>query len=393
MSPSQSRPVSAHPRRFRRLEIIVVLCSMCLASSVIAQGNPQRVSKAPSARSLYEELAAEHDRRMVFDPLLRDRTVQIDLSGLDFESALHVLNQTTGFFASELSDGTLMVADDTPQKRRQYSTQVVQAIPLENVEVRDVMTALRSIFGLKHVAANQELHQLVVRDEAAVVAQAAALVARIDQPQGEVDIALEVLQLSSDEVEQLVRELASDQDDGALPSRLTASQAALLRQRAVRLPGPSLSVIDGETAALRVLRQGQAADPTGQPITFELGLRLEVRLRTHPQAAEASLAFEAIFTDLVSDSTPGIEPLGPVFSERRLSGQERLASGDSLLLHGLAQKGAAGPGMSELLAGKTLERDEVLLLLTPRIVRQPEYTDEDLRAVCVGTETHFGFCP
>lgn len=377
----------------RRLEIVVaVLCALCLTSPLAAQGQRGSSTHADTARGLYEALAAKHDLRLVFDRNLRDQQLMVDVADLELEAALHVLDQSAGFFTTKIGEDTYMVAEDTPQKRRQYAAQVVQVLHLQNMQVKDAMTILRSQFGLKHVAAQEELQQIVLRDTAEVVQLASDLIARIDQPRGEVEVGLEVLQVSTADFERLSKQLGSGSTEAALPQRLTAAQVATVRRLTNGVAAPSLSVLDGESAYLSLTRHGRFADGDGEGTSFEVGLQLELTSRTHPAAKEATLKVEATFLDLLPRSSSEATTSGPVVSRRKMESEQRLAEGQGLLLSGFAGS-HQGPGVEELLAGPAADDGQILLLLTPSIVRLPAYSKADLEAVCVGTETNVGMCP
>ena len=93
----------------------------------------------------------------------------------------------------------------------------------------------------------------------------------------------------------------------------------------------------------------------------------------------------------------------PSFVQRKVSTRLRLRDGESNLLAGLLQttekKGVSGfpglihvPFLSSLLAGNTSSNDqtEIVMLLTPHIVRAHDITEADLRPIFIGSQQNLG---
>jgi general secretion pathway protein D len=93
----------------------------------------------------------------------------------------------------------------------------------------------------------------------------------------------------------------------------------------------------------------------------------------------------------------------PSFVQRKVSTRLRLRDGESNLLAGLLQtsdtKGVTGfpglihvPFLSDLFAGNTVTstQTEIVMLLTPHIVRTHEITEADLRPIFIGSQQNLG---
>lgn len=378
--------------------VALILCWMGLwgapAASASAGGeNTELDFRNPTPiRDIYQALAEQLDFRVVFDPKLHDHQLVIDLSGLQRNEALHILTQAANHFTKDLSDGAVLIAPDTPQSRRNHTTQVVKVVALENLPTRDAMTILRSLFGLKHVTAQEEHRQVVLRDSTETVALASGLLARIDKPRAEVDVAVEVFLLEAGQQSKLHQQLLAAQgttSDG-LPRRLSAAQLAILRRNTQPIASPQVSVFDGQGGEVH-LTKGYRLE-NGE--TLELGLQLAVTSRVHSSVAETTLEVELGVTDLASSDISFDGQVGPTLDRRRVTTALRLATGESLLLQGFSGSGHDGMSIARLLGAEAGHSEgEVLIALTPRIVRQSGYRAEDLAAVCVGTETKIGLCP
>jgi len=103
------------------------------------------------------------------------------------------------------------------------------------------------------------------------------------------------------------------------------------------------------------------------------------------------------------DRSLGNNTTAPSFITRNLTSRLRLRDGESNLLAGLLRDddrrsltGFPGighvPVVKELFAAndKTISQTDIVMLLTPRIIRTHEYTAEDLNPINVGTNQNFG---
>jgi len=169
---------------------------------------------------------------------------------------------------------------------------------------------------------------------------------------------------------------------------------ALRRDSAER---SNLSMLDGERARwdFTDTLKGSAASniASGQ----EIGLYLEVSSRVHPANDEVHV--EVALT--VRDATPRADAKAadPVVSTRALSWSARLPSGETFLLSGFLGIGKHRTGDAR--SGSTLESlldfpdrrsGEIVLALTPRIVREPGFSESDLAELCIGTESTIELC-
>src|SRR5262249_11718576 len=91
----------------------------------------------------------------------------------------------------------------------------------------------------------------------------------------------------------------------------------------------------------------------------------------------------------------------PVFTNRSITHEIRLAEGETNILGGIitttemtSLSGLPGlkdiPILRYLFANSTKSRDtqEIIVMLTPHIVRLPNITESDLRAIYIGTEAN-----
>jgi general secretion pathway protein D len=132
---------------------------------------------------------------------------------------------------------------------------------------------------------------------------------------------------------------------------------------------------------------------------IDVGVNVDITPRVHPNH-EVSLKVSVEVSSVTGQSNiGGIQQ--PIISQRKLDHEIRLKEGEASILGGLVAKtdtkslnGWPGVGKVPLLRylfsedSRNYEDDEILIILTPRIVRMPDWTRANLRALYSGSETN-----
>ena len=132
---------------------------------------------------------------------------------------------------------------------------------------------------------------------------------------------------------------------------------------------------------------------------IDVGVNVDITPRVHPNH-EVSLKVQVEVSSVTGQSNiGGIQQ--PIISQRKIEHDIRLKEGEANILGGLIQKtdtkslnGWPGLAHVPLLRyffsedTKNFEDDEILIVLTPRIVRLPEWTRANLRPLYSGSETN-----
>jgi general secretion pathway protein D len=132
---------------------------------------------------------------------------------------------------------------------------------------------------------------------------------------------------------------------------------------------------------------------------IDVGVNIEVTPRVHPNR-DVSLKLQVEVSSVSNQVTiGGIQQ--PIISQRKIAHEIRLKEGESSLLAGLVTKSDTKqlngwPGLAHVPIlrylfsddNKSSEDDEILIILTPHIVRMPEWTKSNLRALYAGSETN-----
>jgi general secretion pathway protein D len=187
------------------------------------------------------------------------------------------------------------------------------------------------------------------------------------------------------------------------------------------LDDPEIRVVDGQTAKLRIgdripvatgsFQAGIGVGSTGtgagvvNPLVntqfqyLDVGVNVDVTPRIHPDHEISMKVNVVVSSQTGSTNIGGINQ--PIISQRSIEHDIRLKDGEVNVLGGLIEQtdtntvtGIPGlaklPGLGYLFGGTTIdhEKDEILIVLIPHIVRLPTITAENLRSIASGTDTN-----
>ena len=342
-------------------------------------------SEPVSIAGFYRALGKSAGKKILIDPLFNNLEVSLNLEGKSFEEALKYTTQTYRHMYTYLDDDTIVIADDTPQNRRHYEKQVIQTFSFKHIEGKTLMTLLRSTLGVKHIALDQDVRFLTVRDTAERVAIAERLIQAYDRHPGEVQLNFEVLSVDA----AVLRGLQQRHPAGAA-SDIASAPAMLkeLRQHPAtrQLAQPSLRMLGYSQSGLRLADHVKAPDIEDRLI--ESGLNIQAMSQIDPDldAVRVQLKVE-MTTFLANECTPNGQ-----FGERQLETSVDLKDGRAFLLSGFAQTVDSGDGQQMHgvfgCSGEEHGSREILVAVTPEILKRPEAPSDEFALLRIGTEAH-----
>ncbi|HSM14290.1 MAG TPA: secretin N-terminal domain-containing protein [Thermoanaerobaculia bacterium] len=390
--------------------------------------------------AIYQALGKAFGINILFDPQLRDQELAIELRSVTAQTALETLMRTAGHFYKVIDEHTILVAQDTPQNRKTYEDLVIQTFFLSNAEVKDVVQLVRSLLGSRNVAPNEQLNAITIRDTVDKVRIAQKLIEGIDKSRSEVVIDVELIQVNTTKLRELGVSLSSNQITQSLdlgedaPIRLgdlryldqnswvltipsiiydfvkTNSDAQLLAKPQVRISeGEKANLHIGDKVPIPVTTFNTQQTSGGNiiPITSfqyqDVGIRIDIEPRVHHNK-EITLKLKIEVSQITGFQDAGGGQRQPIIGTRTIESTIRLKDGETNFLAGLIRtdesNGETGiPGLSDIpvigrLFGKTttdVKRTDLMLTLTPHIIRTPDVTPEDLLPIWVGTESNLTF--
>lgn len=397
-----------------------------------------------SIQDIYQALGKAFGINVLFDPKLRDQEIAIELEEVAAQDALEILMRAANHFYKVLDEHTIIVVEDNPQNRRAYEDLVIQTFFLSNAEVKDVMTMLRSLVGAKNIAANDQLNAIVLRDSADKVKVAETIIHTNDKSRGEVVVDVELLEIDTSKMQQLGVLLSSYQIGQQLDPTLQVGNTGTYRvsdlefidqgdwlvtvpsflydflkqtTEAQLLASPQLRISDGEKALLHIGDQipipvttfntSQTIGGNIVPITSfqyqDIGIRLDLEPRIHHNK-EITLKLKIEVSALSGFVGAGGQAQQPIIATRRIESNIRLKDGETNFLAGLIRTDEVAtntgvPGLMDIpIIGRLfthkstdIDRTDLILTLTPHIIRTPNIEEEDLLPIWVGTEANITF--
>lgn len=401
--------------------------------------------------AIYRALGQAFGINILFDPNLRDQEIAIDLKDVTAQAALETLMRASGHFYKVMDEHTIIIAQDTPQNRRTYEDLVIQTFFLSNSEVKDMLTILRSLIDARKIATNEQLNAIILRDTADKVKVAERIIEANDKSKAEVVIDVELLQINTARLRDLGVSLsqysvtqaldfgASGTGTGgaATNNGVRLSDLEFINQSnwvltlpnfiynfvktntdAQLLAKPQLRITEGEKASLVIgdrvpipLTTFNTQNVGGQggiiPITSfqyqDVGIRIDLEPRVHHNR-EVTLKIKVEVSNLAGNVAGAGGQSQPIIGTRTIDSVIRLQDGETNFLAGLirtdeSESDQGVPGLSEIpLLGRLFsrkntqnQRTDVILTLTPHIIRNAEITQEDLEPIWVGTEANITF--
>ncbi len=167
---------------------------------VNAKPGTQSFDYRGTTRGAYEEIGRQFAVKMVFDGDLTDRAVRFRVPDLDFDTAVRVLGRQSKTFTRVVDAHTLFVAEDNPQKEKDYTIEVEKELLLPASvspdEMNEAVRMIREMTGISRTQLNTATRTLTVRSTEQNVALAQTLLEQIEQPRGELMLEIEILELN-----------------------------------------------------------------------------------------------------------------------------------------------------------------------------------------------------
>ncbi|OGD28481.1 MAG: hypothetical protein A2Y56_05565 [Candidatus Aminicenantes bacterium RBG_13_63_10] len=403
-----------------------------------SRGEPVRLNfpTETSLRSLFLALGRSAQVNVLFDENFRDIPLAITLEDATFEQALEALCASTKNFSRIIDERSVIIIPDQPMKRLQYEVNAIKTFYLSNIKAEEALQPLQqmisSTFKAAKVFADKNLNAIIVRDNPETVELASRLLRLWDKPKAEVLVDLEIMEVSRIKLRQLglsfdantlgLRYGGSTSDTEATWFSLKDIDFSSVANYSLSLPLALLQFLETD-ADTRIIAQPRLRGVSGEEIkslvgqkvpipqtTFspiaaggvsqqpiinykfeEVGLDIKIIPRVHLED-DITLELELKITSLAGTGVADI----PIIATREVKNVLRLHDGETNLLAGLLRdeerKSLSGiPGLKSLpLLGRLfssedtrLEQTDVILMITPTIIRRLPLSDEDRKAVWV----------
>ena len=380
-----------------------------------------------------------------------NRSYSIDVQDVPLEEVLNQVLTANQLTFKVVNPQTIFIYNDTAQKRGQFEELYVQSFYLSHADATEAQQLITQLTqtgaAIRPVIQPQKAaNALVVKATAPVLQIIADVIRTIDKPRAEVIIDVEILEVDRQRARQLGIDLGSytigfqlspggpPGADGAVPP-FSVNQAANATSQDVYMSVPTAQIrlLESDTKT-RVLAKPQLRGQEGATLSLNLGDDIPVAqttfgavaaggVQTVPQTSytyrrvgvNVTMTPRVTYNDEIILDPLQVENSGlganidvagvslPSFISRTATTSMRLRDGESNLLAGLIRqqdrellKGIPGimsiPGLRRLLGSEDsqFQESDIIMIVTPRIVRSKELTVDDLRPLFVGTGTNLG---
>ncbi|MGH8706956.1 MAG: secretin N-terminal domain-containing protein, partial [Burkholderiales bacterium] len=404
-----------------------------------------------SLRSVLEIVSRQSGLNFVFDRDVRpDLRTTVFVKDTPIDEAIRMVLLTSQLERRVLNESTILIYPDTPAKTREYRELVMKSFYLTNADAKQTANMLRALVKTRDLYIDEKLNLVVMRDTPEAVRVAERLVANQDLGEPEVVLEVEVLEVGTTLLQNLGVQWPSQLSysligggtttktedgvtttTGGTPGVVSLPEWLSRDSRLVRLTFSdplfvlNLQKQDGNTSILanpriRVKNKEKAKIHIGdkvpvitttqtatgfasESVTYlDTGLKLEVEPSVHLDdevSIKVNLEVSSIGGTTVSQTGTTTYQIGT----RNAATVLRLEDGETQMLAGLIsdeerRSAVKVPGLGDIpVLGRLFSstntdasKTEIVLLITPHIVRnlvRPEARFEEFLA---GTEASIG---
>jgi len=410
--------------------------------------------KDTDIKEVLEVISRTAGVNIVTDESLQPKRITAFLKDVPLREAFILILSSNRLFARRAAENTVIVVPDTPGKRQQYDDLAVHTFYLTDADAKVAVNLLRTILNTRQVFVNEKLNALVVRETPEKIELARKVLEANDRSVGEVEIDMEVLEVDRTAAQNLGLDFSPRTLSVTLnfPQNIPVSSFVSFIQRGSTvsitsptlimnlikndsttkvLANPTVRILDRQKARLLIGQRrpflississvpsvstgtGTGTTPgtaTGAVTTTQtnveyrdLGLKMTLTPTVHLDGeVTVEINFEISAIGPAIADVPGANLLPPV-NTRNLDTFIKVRNGETRLLGGLYQEDASVanskmPLLSELpLLGRLFmspneqrSRTDVMISLTPRIVKTMSRPDADIQGFTSGTADSFG---
>ena len=365
-------------------------------------------------RSVFESVSRTSGVNFVFDKEVRaDSKISIFLRDVTLDEALRVILSSQQLDRKLLNDSSLFVYPNTPTKQQEHQELVTRSFYLSNADVKQAQVLVKTMAKTRDVFIDERLNLIIVRDTPEVVRLTERLIASIDLPEPEVMLEVEVMEIGSNRLNELGLQWPDTVQYGVPGFSGQITRGETLR---ASVANPAvIATLRGNSGTTNLIANPKLRARNHEKAKVQIGERLPIFTSTAVANAGVATSVSYIDTGLKLEVEPSVQldndvimkvslevsnligqvagPQGAIayrVGTRNATTSLRLRDGETQILAGLIndedRKAVQGvPGVSELpVVGRlfgvhsdTRNKSEVVLLITPRVVRNLGLPDAD----------------
>jgi general secretion pathway protein D len=389
-----------------------------------------------NTKMVFEVLSRQTGVNFVFDKDVKsDGKTTIYVQQVPVEQAIDLVIGQNQLARQVLSDNMVLIYPNTPIKQKEYQDEIVKTFYLTNADPKKAQDLLKTVLNAKTLYVDDKANMIVMRDTPEAVRMAEKLVTSLDLADPEVMLEVEVLEISRSNLTQLGIEYPTTATLST-PSNLTLQSISHLRQsdisvtplsltvdllkqvgRANTLASPRIRARNREKAKILIGSRepvitnsvtptaGGTGVVTGSVQYLDVGLTLEVEPTVHLDN-EVSIKMNMEVSSITKQVTTASGTVAYEIGTRNAQTLLSLRDGETQILAGLIQDSDTRtsnrvPGLGDIpLLGKLFgsdridkEKSEIVLSITPRIIRSSARPPSETTEFWYGTESNLRSAP
>jgi general secretion pathway protein D len=404
-------------------------------------------------KAIFEVISRATQINFIFDRDVRpDLKSTIFVKNTTIEDVINLLMVTNQLDKRVLNDNTVLIYPNTPAKAKDYQEMVVHAFYLSNADVKQTLNMIKTLVKTRDVFIDEKLNLLVMKDTPEAIRLAEKLIATQDRAEPEVMLEVEVLEVKRSRLTSLGiqypntftalnianQQTQSNVSGGAVVTTTAQTQNIVTVDTLRHLRSSSIAVSpnlqlnlqkdDGDVQILanpriRVKNREKAKIHIGDKVPvitttstanvgvtetvnyLDVGLKLDVEPQVYLDN-EVGIKVGLEVSNIVREIRGQSGSLTYQIGTRNATTVLRLKDGETQVLAGLIsdedRKSASKiPGLGDLpLLGHLFSthsdnatKTEIILLITPRIIRNITRLDARESEFTSGTDTSVGGAP
>src|SRR5436190_4472604 len=388
-------------------------------------------------RTVFELVSKHTGLNFVFDKEVpADAKATVFVRNTTIDDVIRFVLVTNQLERKVLNENTVLIYPNTPAKARDYKDLVVKSFYLANADVKQTANMVRQLVKTRDLYVDEKLNLLVIRDTPEAIRVAEKLIANQDLGEPEVMLEVEVLEVGYNMLQQLGIQWPSQigvgiQGAEGVAGKVTGTEATHfnsglvritvpdpmiafnLRQQVGRnniLANPRIRVKNREKAQIHIGDKVPVITTTAGATGFvsesvnylDVGLKLEVEPQVYLDD-DVGIKVGLEVSNIASQIKTSSGTIAYQVGTRNATTTLRLRDGETQVLAGLISnedRRTTGqvPGLGDMpVAGRlfqnkesTVNKTEVVLLITPHVVRNIERSDVRLEEFNSGTESEVG---
>jgi general secretion pathway protein D len=384
-------------------------------------------------RAVFDVISSVTGINFFFDPDVRpDLKTTILARDVSINDALRVILVTGQLEQKVLNGNSVLIYPNTPQKIKDYQTLLVRTFYVTNADVKAVANTLKTIVRIRDMVVDERLGLIIARDTPEAIRMAEKIVALQDLSDPEVMLDVEIIEVKRSRMVELgiqwpaQMSLAPLQTAGvpltlnqlsninSTTTQATVSSLLINANKQIQdgtlLANPRIRVRNKEKAKVLIGDRVPVITTTSTSTGFvaesvnylDVGLKLEVEPNVHLNE-EVAIKINLEVSSLTKEVTSKSGTLAYQVGTRGASTILRLKDGETQVLAGLISdedRTLANriPGLGDLpIVGRLFgsqkddgQRSEILLSITPRILRSIRPQDLSVAEFESGTDSSAG---